>query len=71
MIATKLDITNAAKIQKDGLTALKNALGITATIKFLEQFDQGGTGDYIWVTIWNQQMMRFAGCLGVKMMETE
>ena len=46
MIATKLDITNAAKIQKDGLTALKNALGITATIKFLEQFDQGGTGDY-------------------------
>ena len=45
MIATKLDITNAAKIQKDGLTALKNALGITATIKFLEQFDQGGTGD--------------------------
>lgn len=46
MIATKLDTTNAVEIQKDGLTALKNALGVTAAIKFLEQFDQGGTGDY-------------------------
>ena len=46
MIATKLDIRNAAEIQKNGLTALKEALGVTATIKFLEQFDKGESGDY-------------------------
>ena len=46
MIATKLDIRNAAEIQKNGLTALKEALGVTTTIKFLEQFDKGGSGDH-------------------------
>ena len=46
MIATKLDITNQAEIQKNGLAALKDALGVTATIRFLEQFDKGGSGDY-------------------------
>ena len=46
MISTKLDITNQAEIQKNGLAALKDALGVTATIRFLEQFDKGGSGDY-------------------------
>ena len=46
MIATKLDITNPAEIQRNGLAALKDALGVTATIRFLEQFDKGGSGDY-------------------------
>lgn len=46
MIATKLDISNAAEIQKNGLTALKDAMGVTAAVKFLEQFDKGGFGDY-------------------------
>ena len=26
--------------------ALKEALGVTGTLKFLEQFDNGGYGDY-------------------------
>ena len=46
MITTKLDITNQAEIQRNGLAALKDALGVTATIRFLEQFDKGGSGDY-------------------------
>ena len=46
MIAAKLDVVNQAEIQKNGLAALKDALGVTATIRFLEQFDQGGSGDY-------------------------
>lgn len=46
MIATKLDIVNDAQIQKKGLTALKDTLGVTGTIRFLEQFDHGGSGDY-------------------------
>lgn len=46
MIATKLDVMNHAELQKNGLTALKDALGVTATIRFLEQFDKGGSGDY-------------------------
>lgn len=46
MITTKLDIMNQAEIQKNGLAALKDALGVTATIRFLEQFDKGGSGDY-------------------------
>ena len=46
MIATKLDITNPAEIQRNGLAALKDALGVTATIRFLEQFDKGGSDDY-------------------------
>lgn len=46
MIATKLDITNAAELQKNGLAALRKTLGVTAAVKFLEQFDKGGSGDY-------------------------
>ena len=43
MIAAKL---NTSELQKNGLDALKNALGVTGTLKFLEQFDHGGSGDY-------------------------
>ena len=46
MIATKLDIVNDVQIQKKGLAALKDTLGVTGTIRFLEQFDHGGSGDY-------------------------
>lgn len=46
MITTRLDVANNTEIQKNGLTALKEALGVTGTIKFLEQFDHGGSGDY-------------------------
>lgn len=46
MITTKLDIVNSSELQKNGLNALKEALGITGTLRFLEQFDHGGLGDY-------------------------
>ena len=46
MITAKLDVLNNMEIQKNGLHALKEALGITGTIRFLEQFDNGGSGDY-------------------------
>lgn len=46
MISTRLDVVNNADIQKVGLKALKDALGVTGTLKFLEQFDHGGYGDY-------------------------
>lgn len=46
MISTKLNIVSNAEIQKNGIIALKKALGVTGTIKFLEQFDRGGYGDY-------------------------
>ena len=56
MIATKLDITNQAEIQKNGLAALKDALGVTATIRFLEQFDKEGSGDYTAEKYLNEEM---------------
>ncbi len=46
MISTKLNVLNNAEIQKNGIIALKEALGVTGAIKFLEQFDHGGYGDY-------------------------
>ncbi len=46
MIATRLNITNNTELQKNGINALKTALGVTGTLKFLEQFDHGGSGDY-------------------------
>lgn len=42
----RIDITNNTELQKNGFAALKEALGVTGTIRFLEQFDQGGFGDY-------------------------
>ena len=46
MISTKLNIVDNAEIQRNGIAALKEALGVTGAIRFLEQFDQGGYGDY-------------------------
>ena len=46
MITARLNVSNSAEIQKNGLETLRQALGITGTIKFLEQFDHGGSGDY-------------------------
>ncbi len=46
MISTKLNVLNNAEIQRNGITALKEALGVTGALKFLEQFDHGGYGDY-------------------------
>ena len=46
MIAAKLDIGNDAKIQENGIMALKESLGVTGMLKFLEQFDRGGEGNY-------------------------
>lgn len=36
MITTRLKVSNSAEIQKNGLEALRQALGITGTLKFLE-----------------------------------
>lgn len=46
MITTKHDTTTDAEIQKNGLNALKESLGVTGMLRFLEQFDYGGSGDY-------------------------
>lgn len=46
MIVTKHDTTTNAEIQKNGLNALKESLGVTGMLRFLEQFDHGGSGDY-------------------------
>lgn len=46
MITARLDVTNSADIQKTGLAALKEALGVVGTLRFLEQFDHGGNGNY-------------------------
>ena len=46
MIATRLNVTNTTELRKNGINALKSALGVTGTLKFLEQFDNGGSGDY-------------------------
>lgn len=46
MITARLNVSNSAEIQKNGLEALRQALGITGAIKFLEQFDHGGSGNY-------------------------
>ena len=39
MIATRLNVTNTTELRKNGINALKTALGVTGTLKFLEQFD--------------------------------
>ena len=46
MMATRLNVTNTTELRKNGINALKTALGVTGTLKFLEQFDNGGSGDY-------------------------
>ena len=46
MIMARRNIISDNELQTNGLNALKEALGVTGTLKFLEQFDQGGAGDY-------------------------
>lgn len=46
MITTKRETITNAEIQKNGLNALKESLGVTGMLRFLEQFDHGGSGDY-------------------------
>lgn len=46
MIMARRNIISNNEIQTNGLNALKEALGVTGTLKFLEQFDQGGYGDH-------------------------
>lgn len=46
MVATRLNIKTDAEIQKNGLIALQEKLGVTGTIRFLEQYDHGGEDDY-------------------------
>ena len=56
MIATRLNVMNDTEIQKNGLSALKDALGVTGTLRFLEQFDHGGYGDYTAVKYTNEEI---------------
>lgn len=44
--AVKMDVMPESQIQAIGIEALKSKLGVTGTLKFLEQFDNGGSGDY-------------------------
>ena len=44
--AEKINVMPEGQIQAIGIKALKNALGVTGTLRFLEQFDNGGSGDY-------------------------
>ena len=44
--AVKMNVIPDSQIQALGIEALKSKLGVTGTLKFLEQFDNGGSGDY-------------------------
>lgn len=44
--SVKMDVMPESQIQAIGIEALKSKLGVTGTLKFLEQFDNGGSGDY-------------------------
>ncbi len=46
MIMARRNTISNNEIQTNGLNALKEALGVVSTLKFLEQFDSGGYGDY-------------------------
>jgi hypothetical protein len=46
MFMARRNIISNNEIQTSSLNALRETLGVTGTLKFLEQFDQGGYGDY-------------------------
>lgn len=46
MVTARADVKTDFDIRENGLNALKDALGVVGTVRFLEQFDGGGTGDY-------------------------
>lgn len=41
-----LNIMSDSQIHNMGIEALKEKLGVVGTIRFLEQFDNGGDGNY-------------------------
>lgn len=45
-ITGKVNVVSDSQIQTTGINALRDALGVTGTLRFLEQFDNGGSGDY-------------------------
>ncbi len=46
MITARRNVISNNEIQTMGLNALRETLGVVGTLKFLEQFDNGGAGDY-------------------------
>ena len=42
----KINHLSESEIRKIGLQALEEKLGVVGTIRFLQQFDNGGSGDY-------------------------
>jgi hypothetical protein len=46
MMTVKTNLIPDSQIQVLGLEALKKELGVVGTIKFLEQYDNGGKGNY-------------------------
>ena len=46
MDKVKIDGMSEKQLLKEGLQALEERLGIVGTIRFLQQFDNGGSGDY-------------------------
>lgn len=42
----KMNVVPDNQILVNGINALKDSLGVIDTLRFLEQFDNGGTGDY-------------------------
>lgn len=39
-------VTNSSELNKEDLGRLRESLGVTGTLEYLEQFDNGGSGDY-------------------------
>lgn len=46
MDKVKIDGMSEKQLLEEGLQALEERLGIVGTIRFLQQFDNGGSGDY-------------------------
>lgn len=46
MTNVRMKNVSTYQIRTDGLQALEEKLGIVGAIRFLQQFDNGGNGDY-------------------------
>ena len=42
----RMDTLTDSQLQLNGINALKEKLGVVNTLKFLQQFDNGGSVDY-------------------------
>lgn len=42
----KINAMTESQIQAIGINALKEKLGVVGTLRFLEHYDNGGSGDY-------------------------